>query len=157
MRSRSVSQSRPRSVAYRGQFQADFDRQFNRSLFSRIPLLFRVLVGSMFVVTIGVIGFSFFGAAAVENSYSGCTVTNKDRTSDGEGGSDMRIYTEGCNDSNSVRVFSVADNPFTGDFASANTYAKIEIGQTYDFQTRGYRIPILSMFENIIVVTPSVR
>jgi hypothetical protein len=128
---------------------ADFDR----SLFRRIPLFFRVAVALVFIAAIILTGFTFFGAAAVESSYTGCTVTAKDRTSDGEGGSDMRIYTQGCNDSSEVRVFNVADNVFVGQYASANTYASIEIGKTYNFETRGYRIPVLSLFENIVGIT----
>jgi hypothetical protein len=150
MRPRSVSQSRPAS---RYSARADFDRDFNRSPFSRIPILFRVAVGAIFALTFVIMGFSYFGAAAVESTATGCTVTNKDRTSDGEGGSDMRIYTQGCNDSSAVKVFTVADNWFVGQVASADVFASIEIGKTYDFETRGFRIPVLSQFENIVGVT----
>jgi hypothetical protein len=133
--------------------QSKFDSDFNRPLFSRIPLLFRVAVAAVFAVTIAGIGFSFFGAAAVQGVSIGCTVTDKDRTSDGQGGSDMRIYTKGCNDSSAVKVFTVADNMFMGEYASADTYSGIEIGKTYDFETRGFRIPVLSQFENIVGVS----
>lgn len=108
-----------------------------------------IIMGLAFIV----MGFSMFQGAAVSGSATSCTVTDKDRASDGEGGSDMRIYTEGCNDSSKVRVFSVADNIFIGEFASADTFAAIEVGKTYDFETRGSRVPVLSMFENIVGVT----
>lgn len=97
-----------------------------------------------------VMGFSLFQSAAVTGSSVSCTVTEKDRASDGNGGSDMRIYAEGCNGSSAVKVFQVADNIFIGQHASANTYAEIEIGKTYDLETRGSRVPVLSMFENIV-------
>jgi hypothetical protein len=99
------------------------------------------------------IGFSMFQSAVVTGSYVSCTVTDKDRTSDGDGGSDMRIYAEGCNGTSKTQVFTVADNIFMGEFASSNTFAEIKIGKTYDFETRGTRVPVLSLFENIVGVT----
>lgn len=101
-------------------------------------------------LTVLMLGFSVFQSAVVTGSATSCTVTDKDRASDGNGGSDMRIYAEGCNGDSGMRVFQVADNIFVGEFASANTFAEIEIGKTYDLEIRGSRIPVLSMFENIV-------
>jgi hypothetical protein len=127
-----------------------FASDFDRPLFSRIPLFVRIAVISIFALTIAMVGFSFFTASSVSSVANGCTVTDKDRSSDGQGGSNMRIYTKGCNDSSKVTVFTVADNPFVGQYASADTYAGIEIGKTYNFETRGVRIPVISAMENIV-------
>ena len=75
-----------------------------------------------------------------------CTVTDKDRTTTREGASDMRLYTEDCG------TLSVSDSLLDGHFSSADTYASIEPGNTYDFTTRGFRIPLLSMFPNVVEV-----
>lgn len=111
---------------------------------------FAVVVVAIAVIAIG---FTLFSAAAISGSSTGCVVKDKDRSTGYKGRSDMRVYAEGCNGSSETKVFSVSDNWFVGQFASADTYAKIEIGKTYDFETRGMRVPVLSSFENIVGVT----
>jgi hypothetical protein len=106
-------------------------------------IIFAVLAG----------GITMYGAVAVSGTSTGCVVKDKDRSTGYKGRSDMRVYTEGCNGSSEGKVFQVSDNWFAGQFASADTYAKIEVGKTYNFETRGMRIPILSTFENIVGVT----
>lgn len=73
-----------------------------------------------------------------------CTVTDKDHTINPEDGSGIyRIYSD-CG------VFNVEDAPFVGQFNSADTYAQIEVGKTYEFTTYGYRNGFFSMFPNIV-------
>jgi hypothetical protein len=74
-----------------------------------------------------------------------CTVEDKDRSSS-QTGSVYRVYTD-CG------VFEVEDAMARGQFASADLYADIEPGSTYEFTTIGYRVPFLSMFPNIIAAT----
>lgn len=116
-----------------------------------------ILAGTMaaviMVLTLVGVGFSVFQSAGVSSSVTSCTVTGKDRTSNHDGGSDMRIYAEGCDGVSTTRVFTVADNVFTGQFASADVFANIKIGKTYNFQLRGSRIPVISMLQNIVGVT----
>lgn len=112
---------------------------------------------SFIVVAVLGVGFTLFSAVAISGTSTGCVVTDKDRSTGYKGRTDMRVYTEGCNGSSEVRVFSVADNWFAGQFASADTFAKVEVGKTYDFETRGMRVPILSTFENIVGVTESAK
>jgi hypothetical protein len=147
-------QMRPQS---RYASQSKFDSDFDRPLLSRIPIFVRIAVISIFALTIAMIGFSVFAASSVSSVANGCTVTDKDRTSDGQGGSNMRIYTKGCNGSSKVTVFTVADNHFVGQYASADTYAGIEIGKTYNLEARGVRIPVINMFENIVSFTEVAR
>lgn len=80
-------------------------------------------------------------------SASACLVTEKDRTTSPEGGSDMRVYTENCG------VLAVGDNLFTGTFNSADIYGSIEVGKTYDFKTVGWRFPLFSQFPIITTAT----
>lgn len=76
-----------------------------------------------------------------------CLVIGKDRTTNTQSsGSDMRIYTENCG------TLQVKDSMLLGRFDSADTYAKIEQGKTYNFHTVGWRAPIFSVFPNIIEV-----
>lgn len=76
-----------------------------------------------------------------------CTVDDKDRSSS-QSGSVYRVYTD-CG------VFQVEDATARGQFASADLYADIENGATYEFTTIGWRVPFLSMFPNIIEATPA--
>ena len=51
-----------------------------------------------------------------------------------------------------TRVFKNEDAFFKGKFNSSDVQAKLEIGHTYDIDTYGYRIPFMSMYENIFKV-----
>ena len=75
-----------------------------------------------------------------------CTVESKDRTTKREGGSDMRVYTTDCG------VLSVADSFLDFDFSSSDRFASIKEGKRYEFTTRGWRVPLLSWFPNIIKI-----
>jgi hypothetical protein len=79
-----------------------------------------------------------------------CTVTDKDRSTDSSGNSIYRVYTEG---GDGCGVFNVEDAAAVGQFASADTYASIKVGKTYQFETYGYRNPFFSMFPNITKAT----
>ena len=105
-----------------------------------------VLVGTL------ILGAIIWGiiANAAHTETQTCTVKDKDRTSsvdaDGNRSSDARVYTD-CG------VMSVGDDLLTGHFSSADTYSDIEVGKTYEFKTRGYRVPLFSRFPNVIEVT----
>lgn len=72
-----------------------------------------------------------------------CTVTEKDRTRDSEGKSDMRVYTDECG------VMRVQDMFFAGEWNSADLFSKIKEGQTYEMKTTGFRVGIVSSFPTI--------
>src|SRR6478609_2964329 len=104
--------------------------------------------GSVALAVVGIIVMVliFAGSCIASNSNRQtqvCTVTEKDRTAKPKGGSDMRIYTEDCG------TLSVGDNLANGIFNSADIYAQIKPGNTYEFETVGFRIPILSGFPTI--------
>lgn len=111
----------------------------------RSPMRWLVGLGvALVVILIGVGTVSYAGSGS---SYSSCTVEDKDRsTSDGK--SVYRVYT-------SCGVFGVEDFLWTGSFDSADRYSSIDIGKTYDFETLGWRVPILSLFPNILSVQES--
>lgn len=72
-----------------------------------------------------------------------CTVTGKDRSSDKDGSSIFRVYTEQCG------TLGLADNLFAGRFNSADDYGRIKEGKTYRFETVGIRNGLFSMFPEI--------
>lgn len=71
-----------------------------------------------------------------------CTVTDKDRVSDGSGGSEMRVYTD-CG------TFVIDDN-FVAGFNSADRYAQLTPGKRYEIESGGYRSGFWSMFPSIL-------
>lgn len=95
------------------------------------------------VLAVGIATLVYFGSIK-ETVRTGCTVVDKDRVSKSEGGSDMRIYTEGCGN------LKVSDALLKGKFNSSDTYRKLEVGHTYDLTTTGYRVGFLSAFPNVI-------
>lgn len=113
-----------------------------RSFHSDTPAYLMVAAFALFVIT----GISLGVANALHVNEVTCTVTDKDRTAKSEGGSDMRLYTEECG------TLRVADSLLDGHWSSSDTYASIEPGNTYNFTTRGFRIPLLSMFPNVVEV-----
>lgn len=100
----------------------------------------------IFIVAFLVIGFAVASNANVE-THTDCVVSDKDRTTNSEGQSDMRVYTDNCG------VFSVKDSIFIMRFDSADTFSKIKVGENYNFETRGFRIGMLSQFPNITKAT----
>lgn len=123
----------------------DFDKRFNAH--QRIVIGFSVIVALL--VAAG-IGFSFFSASQT-NTATACVVTDKNRTTTPEGESSHRIYTENCG------TFSADDSLLDFKFNSADIYGSIKVGGTYNFDTRGVRLPIFSSFPNIINATATQR
>ena len=75
------------------------------------------------------------------------TVTDKAVKNSGEDGK----YLVYCKDSeDKVHVMEVTDTLLRVRFTSSDEYAGIEVGKTYEFTVVGKRIPILSMYPNIL-------
>lgn len=107
----------------------------------------------------GALAFSLAGCAPAsssssEDSYPGgtydgdktaCVVDDKaamQKVEDGKSTTDYRIYS-------SCGVFGVQDDPFIGQWNSADVYGSIKIGGTYDFEAYGWRNGFFSTFPNI--------
>jgi hypothetical protein len=71
-------------------------------------------------------------------------VSDKDRVSKSEGGSEMRVYTDNCG------TFVVSDSLIKTDFNAADRYAKVKVGNTYDITSYGFRFGLFSMFPKIV-------
>lgn len=119
----------------------------NNSPKMRKPLGF--IIASVMVVVITVIAAVliavssgvFMGTTTAAN----CVVSEKSVNATGEG-SEYRIYTENCG------TFVVTDSIVDRRFDSADVYGKIKAGKTYNLTLRGPRIPVVSMFPNIIMI-----
>ena len=77
-----------------------------------------------------------------------CTVVDKDLRVKTEADSAPRVYTEECG------TLVVADVPFVS-WNSGDIYGEVQVGETYEVTTRGWRVPILSMFPTIVEVEKS--
>ena len=77
-----------------------------------------------------------------------CTVESKDRVAGNDGQSQMRVYTKDCG------VFEVADTLLKRRFDSADRYAALIPGRRYELTTVGVRVPVLSLFPNVIEAEP---
>ena len=133
----SIRQPR-RSVAYRRPASS-----YRRSTFDMIDNLQVVFFGLVILFMVGIFGTYVYSVTQTDTVT--CTVVDKDRTYT-QNGSDMRVYTEDCG------TLRVADSLFDTTWSSSDTYASIEPGNTYTFDTRGIRVPLFSMFPNIVEV-----
>lgn len=97
---------------------------------------------ALVAIVILVVGYPF--AATMHREMVTCTVDSKDRTTNSDGKSKSRVYTRDCG------VLKVDDQLLAGQIRSADTYAQIQPGRRYQFETTGWRIPIVSQFPNIV-------
>ncbi|AHL18569.1 secreted protein [Microbacterium phage vB_MoxS-ISF9] len=72
---------------------------------------------------------------------SNCLVT--DKYVKVESKSSAKMVASSCG------VFTVEDELSQGNWNSADVYASIEVGKTYDFETYGYRNGFLGAFPNV--------
>lgn len=99
-----------------------------------------VLLAIFAAIVIGFVVKAYYS----EDTHTACVVSEKDRVSKSEGGSEMRVYTDNCG------TFVVADGVIKTDFNSADRYAKIKVGKTYDITSYGFRFGLTSSFPHII-------
>jgi len=120
------------------------------SVLRTAPRGFQLFFGFVALVMVGSIGFGIFQAASTNTVAENCIVADKSITFNTQTNkSDMRIYTENCG------TFQVGDNPLKGVWNSADLYGAISKGETYDFQTTGVRVGLVSAFPTIYQATPA--
>jgi len=121
----------------------------------REVIKFALKVGAIFVCLI-VIGAIIAGATGgiklLSQSTYTAEVTEKEVQRNGDD-SKYLIFIE--SDEGGTKVLENTDELVTLKFNSSDIYGKVEIGETYTFDTIGWRIPFLSMYENIVDVEPS--
>ncbi len=112
----------------------------------RTPLALVAGVAVLMIVLAVVIAVAQNSTKATQT----CTVAGKFATTDG-GKPPQRIYqveTEQCG------VVRVQDNALQGVWNSADLYASLREGKTYEITTVGWRIPWLSQFPTVTKVSP---
>lgn len=78
------------------------------------------------------------------------TITDKERITNKES-SKYLVFAEGKNGES--YVFENTDCLLRFKFNSSNIQGELKVGETYTITVVGYRVPILSMYENIIKVS----
>lgn len=76
-----------------------------------------------------------------KDATTNCTVNDKTAARK-DATTEYRVYT-------SCGVFSVSDDPFLGQWNSADTYGSIQVGKTYNLEAYGWRNGFFSIFPNI--------
>ena len=108
------------------------------------------------VATLAVLGLVVLGVSSYLGSTRDVTVTITNEAnvcrSSGNGVQSCQylIYTSGG-------TFSDSDSLLSGKFNSSDVYGQLQIGHTYTLKVRGYRIPFLSDYPNIIAVIGPVK
>lgn len=115
----------------------------------------RVKTFAMFAVSIVMIIFAvgygvWFGFMTAFNDHeSTFTVTDKERVND----SNSSYYLVfGEDETGNAVVYKNTDEFLRGKWDSSTMQAELEVGETYDVVLVGYRIPFLSMYENILEI-----
>lgn len=109
--------------------------------------LMSVIICITIVVVIGYIGFMGVGLFNTETYV--VTITDKERINK-NGSSRYLVYAD-SEDGESL-VFENTDSLFHGKFNSSNVQGKLKEGKTYELTVVGFRIPILSSYQNIVNV-----
>lgn len=84
--------------------------------------------------------------SGIITDYDNITVTKTEIANDG----DYMIF--GTDSTGQIKSFTLNDSVWHWKWNTADTYAMIEEGQTYNFHCSGVRIPLFSMFPNILEV-----
>lgn len=99
-------------------------------------------------VALLVLIFGLIFVPALHQETTTITVTDKDRVCSGSGSSTSctyLVYTE-------QGTFENSDSVLDGKFDSSDVQGRFKVGETYTVRVRGYRIPFLSSYQNIVEV-----
>ncbi len=100
------------------------------------------IAGSILVGTAIFLASPVIYIAAVRNSAKDISITVVDK----ERGSDSKATLIFADD----KTYSVSDSLSFWHFNSSDVYRQLEVGNTYNCKVAGWRIPIISSYENII-------
>lgn len=104
----------------------------------------KVFAGSIFLVVI-LGGMALLFSPLLTSEDVIITIVDKERVVDSDGDSKYLVFTE-------AEVFENTDCLVLGKFNSSDLYGQLKIGETYQVQVYGWRIPFLSMYRNIVKV-----
>lgn len=118
---------------------------YRRSYFDTDRLIIGIFIALAIVFVVGGVIISI-ATNYNEQTYV-ATVTDKD-VKNYDKSSKYLVFTK--TEEGETRVFSVEDSLLRFRWNSSDVYGEIEVGKTYRFTVVGFRIEILSMYENII-------
>ena len=118
---------------------------YRRRYFDTDRFIIGIFIALAVVVAVGGIIYSI-AANYNEQTYV-ATVTDKD-VRNYNNSSKYLVFTK--TEDGETRVFSVEDSLLRFRWNSSDVYGEIEVGKTYRFTVVGFRIEILSMYENIL-------
>lgn len=114
--------------------------------------LHKILMVVFFVVILGLSVASFVIFSFNDTEYT-ITVTDKERIYSGSGDTSSSKYLVFGDDENGNSfVFENTDTLLRGKWDSSNIQGQLKEGNTYKITVVGYRVPFLSMYQNIIKV-----
>ena len=109
--------------------------------------LMKMAITAIVIAVILAIPFSaFYYAHGTIEVHSPQVVTSKERVCESKSDCYWMVFTTDAE-------FAVKDSILHLRFNSTSIYRAIEVGETYRFRTYGYRIPLFSMYPNILTVT----
>ncbi len=102
-----------------------------------------------FAVVIVMLFWNAYVAYGTESVVRGAKVEKSERVCDGgkDGSCSYLVFTD-------KGVLQNSDTILRGKFNSSDVYAAIKVGKSYDFTTVGFRVPLFSMYPNILHATP---
>ena len=106
---------------------------------------FKLACFFMFLVIVGILIFQV--SAVMDVGYVTATVKrDPERSKDGV----KMVYT-------TAGPFTCSDSVYHGKWASGDLFNDLDKGVEYKFKVTGYRIPFLSMYQNIIEAEPTAQ
>ena len=101
------------------------------------------------ILVVLAIGISVTAVTSFNDTEYIVTVTDKERVVGGESSSYL-VFTEDKH--GNVIVFENTDNLLRWKWDSSNVQGQLKVGETYKLTVVGYRVPFLSMYQNIIKI-----
>jgi hypothetical protein len=113
------------------------------------------MIAALSLTLVGLLacGVTVVNATVMTGSYASCKVVEKDDSAAIKGKSDLLIHAEGCNGGSETFVFAVDGSHAVGFPEHALTFHDIEVGNLYEFETRGFQIPFLHSHETVIKIS----
>lgn len=113
-----------------------------------IDIHFVGIITVLVILVIALISGTVIGVVGSYNDHTyTITVTGKERVNDKN---DSKYLIYGINEEGQSYVLENTDSLLRGKFNSSEIYGSIEKGKKYKTMVVGYRVPFLSLYENII-------
>lgn len=117
--------------------------------FIRVKTYAMLILSFVLIVLVAGYGIWIGFATAFNDHKATITVTDKERVND-LNSSYYLVFGE--DETGNVVVYKNTDEFLRGKWDSSTMQAELEVGETYDVVLVGYRIPFLSMYENILEI-----